>query len=82
MSFSADIFIQGDGPYVCDRFVLPCVETFFDYYLVIYASKRRLGTMTLHVLEAVSSAEQSLQPRRTNVLAPRSFRTYGEVSPA
>lgn len=38
--------------------------------------------MTLHVLEAVSSAEQSMQPRRTHALAPRSFRTYGEVSSA
>lgn len=49
--------------------------------LVIYASKRRLGaTMNLHVLEAVSSAEQAIQPQRTHALAARSFRPYGEVS--
>ena len=45
--------------------------------LVIYGSKRRLGTsMTLHVVEALDSSEAVLSPTGTSA---RSFRPLGEV---
>ena len=45
--------------------------------LVIYGSKRRLGTsVTLHVVEALDSSEAVLSPTGTSA---RAFRPLGEV---
>ncbi|TFK40376.1 hypothetical protein BDQ12DRAFT_680852 [Crucibulum laeve] len=47
--------------------------------LLIYASKRRLGsTLNLQVLEAVDSSKMDITPKRTSVGGPLSFRPFGE----